>query len=190
MFFPIAIFALLLLGIPSAGVLFKTWEIGIGSSIISSGFSGGVYGLYILAGYIIKKGKLKKIPSALLVPVAGLGVAAAVGMQIYSYSCAIAYNVFYSNIFLMIGSIGLFELLSRMQSVHPPKVISTIAKYSFAVYLVHNPVNMILQRILVRLDYKEIKTVLIVIVTLTLSVVLSKGINAIPVVGKKILYMR
>ena len=187
---PFFITAILFLGIPSVVVLCSIWNIPLGGTLISSGFSGGVYGIYIVAGYLIKKDELKRFSTTVLGIVAGGCAVVAVSVQLYAYESGVVYNIFYSHIVLLVSGMSLFELFSRMQSVPMKKSIGIISKYSFAIYLVHNPVNMFLQRVFEWLDDKVLKTIIICVFTAVLSLIVSYGISLIPKIGKKILYMR
>lgn len=187
---PFVIITVLFLVIPSVNVLFNAWGTTLGGTTISSGFSGGVYGVYIVAGYLIKKGLLKKIPSKVLSIITAICVVAAVWIQLYAYSCDVQYNIFYSNIVLLISGMCMFERCSRMDKLPMKKLVGEVSKYSFAIYLVHNPINMVLQRYFDWVVNKELKTILLCVMTLLLSWAVSYGVSRIPKIGKRILYMR
>lgn len=187
---PFGLLAMLFLGIPSVNIMCNCLGFSIGGTIISSGFSGGVYGIYIIGGYLIKRGLLKKVSSMILGGVSMGCVIAGVVVQLYSYSCHVGYNLFYSHIVLLVGGMCLFELISRLQSVPMTKTITELSKYSFAIYLVHNPVNLILQKLLLWLECKYAKVFVICVLTMAISWLVAYGIGKIPKIGKKIIYMR
>lgn len=84
---------------------------------LSLGFSGGTYGIYLIVGYLIKKGFLKKVKADILRLVVLLILVIAIGFQIWCYGNNYTYNIWYDSPFLLIVSAAIFELCSRIKKV-------------------------------------------------------------------------
>lgn len=187
---PYGIIVLCAFGVPTLNVIGQAHGFNVGNSLLSMGFSGGVYGIYLITGYLLKKGVLKKIPSWILGVAAGISFACAFYMQIDAYGYNIKYNLWYDNLFLLICGIACFELISRVKNVPGKRIFSKVSKYSFAIYLVHNPVNLVLKRYTSMLSPRPLRVLVVWGVTLLCSLLISYLINKIPKMGKMILYMR
>lgn len=111
-------------------------------------------------------------------------------MQVCSFEYGITYNLWYNNLFLFVSCVILFELLERTKSIAYEKVSILIARYSFAIYLIHNPINIILTKYSLFVSIRPLRVILVWITTIFFSFGISIIIEKIPKVGKKILYMR
>lgn len=103
----------------------------------SLNFSGGIYGIMLVLGYLIKKGCFKKINGIVLVLAGAASFICAIAMQLYAYNQEYVYNLWYDNIFLLITVFCLVEFVSRQRKVLLPGVFCNLAKCSFGIYLVH-----------------------------------------------------
>lgn len=178
-------------GITTADVTCNILGFGLGRTIISDGFSGGGYGLYLITGYLLKKGVLKKVQNHWLIGVSFVSFICTVLMQWCAYMRWVSYNVWYDNLFLMICAVTIFELVSRVENVPCKKVFALVSKYSFAIYLIHNPINMLLQRNETLLSMpKEVGVLCVWALTIIASWIACYLISKIPKIGKVILYMR
>ncbi len=99
-------------------------------------FSGGKYGFMILLGYLVKKGIFDKIHSFVLVILGAAAFVFTVFIQNYSNMRGITYNLWYNCASLLIAALSIFILLSRMK-LKPKKVVESISKLSFGIYLIH-----------------------------------------------------
>ena len=155
------------------------------------GFSGGVYGIYIILGYLIKKDLFKKYPSR---KIGILAIASFLICLIFQYySFCIGYNFFlwYEFPFVLTGSFALFELCSRMDKVRAFPLVTFLSKYSFAVFLVHNLFRLPLLPLVVQLPVSEpVKAIVLWILLIIFSYAAVVIIYKIPRFGKYILYMR
>lgn len=187
---PYSVLFVLAFGIPVLNEFSKLSEEKLGTTVISMGFSGGCYGLYLIGGYLLKKGLLKKYSSGCLMSIAGINFFSVVFMQLYMYDNGVVYNVWYDNLFLYICGICLFEVLLRIKQIPFKKLFKLVAKYSFAIYLVHNPINQVLKVYIVNVGNKPVHVMIIWISTMILSFIISYLISKIPKIGKMILYMK
>ena len=155
------------------------------------GFSGGVYGIYIILGYLVKKGQFKNISSKILGLIAIISFLICVLFQYYSFVKGFDFFLWYEFPFILTGSFALFELCSRMKKVRAYPLVTFLSKYSFAVFLVHNLFRLPLLPVVVGLPYSEpVKAIILWILLIFFSYLATVIIYRIPKFGKYILYMR
>ena len=155
------------------------------------GFSGGVYGIYIILGYLVKKGLFKKYSSKLMGLIVIVSFLICVLFQYYSFVKGYEFFLWYEFPFILTGSFALFELCSRMGKVRAFPLVSFLSKYSFAVFLVHNLFRLPLLPIVVELPFTEpVKAIILWILLIIFSYIAVVIIYRIPKFGKFILYMR
>lgn len=161
------------------------------SPIFSMGFSGGSYGLYLLLGYSLKKGILQNVRIWTLKVLGLVSFCATVFLELYAYSHGISYNVWYDCGFLLICAMCFFECLSRQQKLYGVKVFSIFSKYSFAIYLIHNPIRLAILPYIKELNIlMPLKVVSVWTICMFTSLLLAILLNKIPKIGKICLYMR
>jgi surface polysaccharide O-acyltransferase-like enzyme len=155
------------------------------------GFSGGVYGIYIILGYLVKKDYFKKYSSNKLGLLAVVSFIICVLFQYYAFIKGYDFFLWYEFPFILTGSFALFELCSRMGEVRAYPLVSFLSKYSFAVFLVHNLFRLPLLPVVVGLPYSEpVKAIILWILLIIFSYAATVIIYRIPGFGKYILYMR
>ena len=155
------------------------------------GFSGGVYGIYIILGYLVKKDYFKKYSSNKLGLLAVVSFAICVLFQYYAFTKSYNFFLWYEFPFILTGSFALFELCSRMGKVRAYPLVTFLSKYSFAVFLVHNLFRLPLLPLVVQLPYSEpVKAIILWILLIFFSYLATVIIYRIPRFGKYILYMR
>ena len=155
------------------------------------GFSGGIYGIYIILGYLVKKGQFKNISSEKLGILAFISFIICVLFQYYAFTKGFDFFLWYEFPFILTGSFALFELCSRMESVRAYPIVTFLSKYSFAVFLVHNLFRLPLLPIVVQLPFSEpVKAIILWILLIFFSYLATVIIYRIPKFGKYILYMR
>ena len=155
------------------------------------GFSGGVYGIYIILGYLIKQGQFKKISSMKLWIITIVSFLICLLFQYYTFKVGYDFRLWYEFPFVLTGSFAIFELCSRMKSVKAYPLIIFLSKYSFAVFLVHNLFRLPLLPLVVQLPFTEpVKAIILWILLIIFSYVAVVIIYRIPKFGKYILYMR
>lgn len=114
---------------------------------IKTGFSGAHYGIYVILGYVIRKGYLKKINSFIIAAAACAGMAAATWFQAWTYTQPVRYNVWYDDLFLAVAALAATELLSRIRHVNGAEVFRFLARYTFSVYLIHYIILLAVKRV-------------------------------------------
>lgn len=157
----------------------------------SLGFSGGVYGIYIILGYLVKKGMFKDISKSKLIALLIVSFLVCVIFQYYAFTKGYNFFLWYEFPFILLGSFALFELCSRKESVRFYSEVKVLSKYSFAVFLLHNIFRLPLLPLVVTLPVSEpVKAIILWILLIALSFPTAALIYRIPKFGKYILYMR
>lgn len=155
------------------------------------GFSGGVYGIYIILGYLVKKGQFKHYNNVKLGLIALISFMICLLFQYYAFTKGYEFALWYEFPFILSGSFVLFELCSRIGKVRAYPIVTFLSKYSFAVFLVHNLFRLPLLPIVVKLPYTEpVKAIILWILLIIFSYAAVVIIYRIPRFGKYILYMR
>ena len=190
--FPVIIFSIYGFIFPVLNVINKVVNPDLPLSMqFSMGFSGGVYGLYLIYGYITKTGAYRKIKTLFILIISLLSFSGAVFLQLWSYKNNIVYNIWYDNFLLLLTAICLFELISRLKTFKGYRFISFISKYSFAIYLIHNICRTFISPYVKTLPFRlPIKIGILWAGLMIFSLVLSIIISKIPKVGKFILYLK
>ena len=155
------------------------------------GFSGGVYGIYIILGYLVKKGQFKHYDSVKLGLIALISFMICLLFQYYAFTKGYGFELWYEFPFVLTGSFALFELCSRIGKVRVYPIVIFLSKYSFAVFLVHNLFRLPLLPLVVQLPYTEpVKAIILWVLLIIFSYIAVVIIYRIPKFGKYILYMR
>ena len=185
------VFALLAFLLPFITIVFAMHGIENASIQYCLGFSGGVYGIYIILGYLVKKGLFKKYSSATMGLIAIASFIICLLFQYYAFAIEYDFFLWYEFPFILTGSFALFELCSRMEKVRAFPLVSFLSKYSFAVFLVHNLFRLPLLPLVVQLPYTEpVKAIILWILLIVFSYIAVVIIYRIPRFGKYILYMK
>jgi surface polysaccharide O-acyltransferase-like enzyme len=155
------------------------------------GFSGGVYGIYIILGYLVKKDLFKKYSSNKMRALAIVSFLICVLFQYYAFVRGYNFYLWYEFPFVLTGSFALFELCSRRGKVRAYPMVTFLSKYSFAVFLIHNLFRLPLLPLVVQLPYSEpVKALILWVMLIFFSYLAAVIIYRIPRFGKFILYMR
>ena len=155
------------------------------------GFSGGIYGMYIILGYLVKKGKFLNVSSLKLWVLAIVSFLVCILFQYYAFVINYDFFLWYEFPFILLGSFALFELCSRVKTVRFYSWVTVISKYSFAVFLIHNIFRLPLLPLVVQLPFSEpVKAIVLWILLVVFSFTAAAIIYRIPRFGKYILYMR
>lgn len=191
--FPILFFSICCFCVPVVCLIFSNKQYPL-SLQLSLGYSGGVYGLYIIFGYLIKRNVFKKISDIKVVLLTLFSFIATVLFQYREYEVGITYNVWYNNVFLMICAVSLMVLLSRIGNIKNKKIINivrSLSSDSFGIFLIHIIVLKVLERKLIFFcDIHSINLFLLNISVLFLSWLFVELIKKIPIIGKVLFYIR
>lgn len=189
--FPVAVAAMYCFGVPFLNAGLPILSGGGTNVVFDAGFSGGTYGIYLLVGALVKKGTFKRVKRPILALVALLSYGATVWFQLWSYQKQCPYNVWYDFPLLLVVGVCLLELASRVQTLPGERLFAVLAKYTFAVYLIHNIVLGQMKPWVVRQGWAmPLKVLLMFCVISVFSYVVSLLVGRIPKVGPYLLYLK
>lgn len=206
--FPLAVVSLYAFGIPIVAQIFDTLHKTIKPmAFLDLGFSGGIYGIYLIFGWCVKRGAFKKLSAPALGLIALASFLGCVLLQTWCYENGSAYNVWYNNGLLLLCGLSLFELFSHLPNrlfVRRPdceelacertmfgRACYCISYYSFAIYLVHYPILLVLTPYIDQIPIMpSAKTAVAFCALLTTSLAASWLLSKIPRVGKPLLYLK
>lgn len=158
---------------------------------MSLGFSGGSYGIYMMIGYVVRKGAFKNVKSRVLLILAALSFTAGIGLQIWAYANNYQYNIWYDCPFILFTSVPVFELFSRIRHVPAYSVVKWLAYYSFAVYLIHMLFRDMINKWITTLTFiQPVKVMLFWLLVTVLSYLAAWLLSRIPKIGKYMLYLK
>ena len=137
------------------------------SALLDFNFAGGRYGFCILLGYFIKKMDIKKVTSIQIILLGSIAYLFTVYTQYYAVAHGVNYTVWYDSASLIIADLCIFIFLSRIH-FHFNKVATSISVNAFGIYLIHNPINMILVKIINQRS-RAISVITIIIINFLVS---------------------
>ena len=188
---PTFCFAIVTFLIPFIMSLLKFHGITDYSPELFLGFSGGAFGIYMIMGYIIKKGYFKRIKTRVMGLIFILAFIIFVLIKIYYFNIGFDVHIFYESPFILICAISLFELISRIKHVRFYNIIYKISIYSFGIFLVHDLYRMFLRHRILHLTMSNpLKFVIYYIIVFALSLITVIIISKIPKFGKYVLHIK
>lgn len=125
-------------------VLFKHTRIGSLTPTLTLSYTGGVYGLYIVSGYLFRTNQKKTLTLSkrfryFVTLTSIVSFVLLVLMQIYMYTFNNGYNVWYNSSLLYICALSLFTTLYLIKDSLPfPKLWCKISIFSMGIYYIHN----------------------------------------------------
>ena len=189
---PIFFFIIVLFFYPTISVIIKNTEPNsrVLTNQINAGYSGGIYGLYLIFGWLIKDGLLRQIKSIWLIVIFVVSCIVAVWIQIWSYQNGIGYNIWYDSPMLLVSSMSIFELFSRTKN-NENKFTTFLSGNAFGIYLIHFPIKLILLDYVLDLQYKkEFQVFILFFCTFILSLWITHFFSKIPKIGNYLLYKK
>jgi len=158
---------------------------------LSLGFSGGTYGLYLIMGYLIKKGYFKKIKTHLLSLIVIISSIGFVLLEIYYFHAGFKLHIFYESPFIFVCAVCLFELFSRLKNIKFYNLIYKISIYSFGIFMIHDLYQMLFKPVFLNLSINNpLKFILLYVIVFALSMITVFIISKIPKFGKYVLLMK
>lgn len=189
--FPLTIACTILFVVPIASILSQCVGEAAFKSEIADGFSGGAYGCYMLLGYCVKKRSFDSLPSFGIALLGGISFVLTIGFQLFAYNNGVFAPVWYTNALLLLSGLSLFLLVSRMSFLREAKAVFALSYYSFALYLVHFPVKILLTPFVQALHVSHLAEVgILSLLVLVVSLAACALIARIPKIGARILYLR
>lgn len=158
---------------------------------IDSGFSGGLYGAYLIVGWLFAKAEKPQHPLVSFSAFMALFLAC-VGFQAWAYSAGRAYNIWYSNILLLGCGVALFGFLS---SLDVPKgfegLATAVSKHSFGMFLLHYPIVQLLCGYMRSMGVgRPLTSIMAFSIAFAVSFAMVALVSKVPVIGRLLFYER
>ena len=181
--------------LPTINVVLNIWNLKLLGNIIDIGFLGGGYGLYIVSGYLISRGKLKKEKSRNICIIGIISFVLACVIQIISYNNLIEYAIWYDSVFIYICTICIFELCTRIniQNINKRVINAStyISKISLSIFFLHIIIAMIATPIIGKLAIiNPVKVLILFTVTFGISIIIILGLSKIKIIKEKVLLIK
>jgi peptidoglycan/LPS O-acetylase OafA/YrhL len=187
--FPLIVSIIFLFCLPTCNLFLSLIDFNLTSNI-DLYFSGGVFGIYIILGYYIEKGVLNKISTKYIVLVLILSFFLCIFNQYLLNENGLPYKLSYDNIFLLILSCSIFELIrrnSKIKSMKSNNFINYISSISFAIFLVHNPIQYLIYQLKLFTFIKPVNVILMFILSFALSAIIIKILSLFKISRKYLL---
>lgn len=171
-------------------------------SRLDPGFSGGLYGYYIILGFIVLQGVFDKNRKPVLAVIAVVSFIITVNVQLFLYSQGITHNVWYNWGTLAICALSIFVLFKNsfnnaeesfygIVSRKSFGIVRFISQFSFAIYLIHYPVLLLFEKIVKGVKANlSVKVLLLWITTFLCSAVLCFVLGKVMYLRKYLLYVK
>lgn len=150
-------------------------------------FSGGMYGMYIILGYLIKRyeNQLKSSIKFFALAVVSIALLILLQMQIY-LSTGQIFKLWYDVCFFLTSAMGIFIILKDVKLNKFRSLIKKISQCSFGMYLIHVFVIAVFLKygILNFIVSDGLRIMVLTLVVYILSFALAVSIKNIPYIGK------
>ena len=145
--FPMAVVALYSFGVPTLNIFLDVAERSTMSNQLSLSFGGGVYGTYLIIGYLFWRQKNRKFNRRFLCVAAGAFLIMTVAVQMILLNQGYQYKVWYDFALLALVAVSLFGTLQDLNIGEKGACFwNRLSTDSFGIYLVHKPVHYIVLR--------------------------------------------
>lgn len=163
---PICIVTICSTFFPSMNIILGILKHDYINTVLDLSYLGGIYGLYVLAGYYIRDGIMSKIPTGFIIIGSTGCILVSIVIQIYAYQHSYQYNVWYDFFGIFLSGLLCFELIKRMRFIFRFNSCVLWCKYisqvSLAIFFIHQPFQMIIVKYIKPLMIcKEIKVILL-----------------------------
>ena len=130
-----------LFAVPTVNSLFLAREWPAVSSHLDLSYIGGIYGVYMIIGYLVKKysNKIKSIKLTWLMLIAASGLLLAVGWHyLLEIHLEYKYNTWYDSVFILVSSVATFLILiKQFGKAKSSKPLSKVASSVMGCYFIH-----------------------------------------------------
>lgn len=155
-------------------------------------YTGGVYGIYLMIGYLIKKGLLKKVKKVYFVLAFFALFIGIVTFQLCVNNLGGTYRVWYDFILLPFAAAALF---STLYETKPGKFLARacyeFSRCSFGIYLVHSPIQKVIIKF-VRFEFlpTPLRVCVMCLAVFLVSWGMVRLIMKVPKIGNKLVFVR
>ena len=152
LYFPLGVVSTYAFITPIFNEVYHVFSKGSFTYTLDIGFSGGVYGIYLIFGFLLHRQFLKNVAVRYLLVDVILTFIGVIILQVFAFSYNKVLDPWYNWVAILLCSLGVFELLSRLPyQIWQHQWVTVVSKYSFAMYLTHYPLLMILKPLLQKL---------------------------------------
>ena len=175
LYLPVALLFLISMVMPFVNGLLTLLGVEALTSPLGEHYFFSFYYIYIIVGYLIGKGALRKLSTWTVAAVAGGSFLICCGYQLWAYSMPANYLVAYDFPLMPVCAGFLFELVRRRAEVlqRAEKPITCVSRISFGIYFVHIVIMTILVAVLDRVApelYRPVRLMVLEIVSVGLSI--------------------
>ncbi len=153
---------------------------------IDLSFSGGIYGLYLILGYLIKKWMKKCNKDTLrrnsIVYI--LSTVLTVIFQLVLINHNYVYPIYYEFALLPITGVSLFIILYKIKISFLNKIFLALSKYSFGVFLFHYLVIYMVRSAFACIEYRYLQLILLTLFVIIISYLAVYLLSKIPFMKK------
>ncbi len=157
-------------------------------------FYGGIYGLYILLGYYIGKGYLRKINKISLIIIAIISLVVTVFFQFFLYNKGKEYNVWYNFAGIMTLSVSIFELFARANlklSNRCREIFLYLSKISLSIFFIHIIIQENISEYIKLFEIiKPIRVIILFVMSFIISILITYILSKIKVIKTKVLLIK
>lgn len=202
LFFPGIMAFIWLFILPVANVLLTATEHSTVNSSLFLEFGGGIYGFYLILGFLVHQGVFRNIRGSLLFLTGILSFIGTVLLQVFSYHGPQPYNVWYDCGLLLICALCMFEVFSRtggfLTKASTPqseknsplqKLTQDLSKCTFGIYIIHNPILIMLMPH-AQIFPKPISVIILFIAVLCISWFMVHVACKIQFIGRALFYIK
>lgn len=181
--------------VPSLNLALEVWGFARREALLDLHFLGGVYGLYIVGGWMIaRKHALNAWPRWIAALCFAVCYGATVAFQLWRYHAGLGYKVWYDFAGLMLAGFFLLELFRRSEwkKTWLDKLCLYLSRRSFAIFLLHFPLQRVCWQYGWQLwlgDALLVQSAVMFALPLAASLALIALLERIPVVRRWLLYM-
>ena len=186
---PLAIASCFLFGVPLANVVLETLKVGTLSEQLSLDFSGGVYGILIVVGYLFKKDAFKDVKKGWYAAALVGGLLGTLALELWATGNGNLYTVWYDNPLICLASWGIFGLVQGADEVPLPDAVQHLGTCSFGIYLAHKPIMMVLNRWL-EIARRPMKVFALFLFSLGISWAAVELVSLVPEAGRVLFFMK
>lgn len=181
--------------IPNINAFMSTFKLKQYTTILDTSFLGGIYGLYIITGYLISKDYLKRIKYRWLVLISMFGFILACLMQIFIYTKSFQYNVWYNSALIFICTACLFEIFTRVDAkkinIKLMNICTDISRISLAIFFVHIIIEQILKKYIIAINISNpIKVLVLFAVSFCISILIIQILSKIKLIKRYVFFIK
>lgn len=158
--------------------------------VLSVEFSGMVYGIYFIVGYLFHRERFLKINKNVYKFGFIIIFLVTVLFQYYMYTKYKGFNVWYDFSLLLVYTTCLWGVIVNLKKIRFYSLFKLIAKYSFGIYLVHFPIQMMLQRYAKFNIMMPLGVILLASVTFLISLLIVYIVSKVPKLNKMLFLIK